>query len=171
MNSRRPVNSGVRWLPHSQMKESKFYRLSLALPLAVPLFTAPLLFLADQLPQWLVIAAIYTAYSGIIGGVPYLMVIGLLLLWAHGKSDAQFKRALLLSPMLMLFVAAIIIAVALSAEAWLKPENALPFSNSILMLLGLVPFILGFGYFYVLLVFSAASILKRRGMLVPSNAI
>ena len=155
----------------SQMKEAKFYRLSLALPLAVPLLFAPLTFLAGRLPEWLVWVAIYTIYSGIIGGVPYLIMIGVLLWWAHGKSDAQFKRALALSPLLMAGLVVVMVILALLAEAWIKPEDALSVSDVLLMLLGLVPFVLGFGYFYVVLVFSTASILKRRGMLVPSNAI
>jgi hypothetical protein len=153
------------------MKESKFYRLSLALPLAVPLLFAPLGFWSGRLPTWLVVVAVYTMFSGIIGGVPYLILIGLVLWWARGKTDAQFKRALALLPILMLLIVALIIALALSSEAWLQPGNALPLSDAILMFLGLVPFVLGFGYFYVGLVFYGASILKRRGMLVPSNAI
>jgi len=144
--------------------------LSLALPLAVPLLVAPLLFLAVRLPEWVVWAALYTTYSGIIGGLPYLILIGLLLWWARDKSDTQFKRALALLPILMLPVVGVIIVLALLAEAWLQPENALPLSDVILMLLGLFPFILGFGYFYVLLVFFAAFLLRRRVVLVPAHA-
>jgi hypothetical protein len=152
------------------MKESRFYRLSLALPLAVPLLIAPLGFLHARLPLWLVWVLVYTEFSGVIGGVPYLILIVGILYWSRRKSDAQFKRALALSPILMLPLAGVMVALALSGEAWFKPENALPLSDTILMFLGLVPFILGFGYVYVLLVFSSASILKRRGLLVPSNA-
>jgi hypothetical protein len=169
MNSRRRVNSAVMRLS-SQMKESKFYRLSLALPLAVPLLVAPLGFLHSRLPLWLIVVLVYTEFSGIIGGVPYLILIAVLLWWSRRKSDAQFKRALALSPVLMLPLVGAMVALALSGEAWFKPENALPLSDGILMFLGLVPFILGFGYLYVVLVFSSASILKRRGLLVPSNA-
>jgi hypothetical protein len=154
-----------------QMKESRFYRLSLALPLAVPLLVAPLLFLTAKLPEWLAWVALYTTFSGIIGGLPYLLLIGLLLWWARGKSDSQFKRALALLPILMLPVVSVMLILALLTEAWLRPANALPFSDAVLMWLGLVLFILGFGYFYVVLVFSAAFVLKRRGVLVPSHAI
>jgi hypothetical protein len=153
------------------MKESKFYRLSLALPLAVPLLVAPLLFFGVRLPEWLAWAALYTTFSGIIGGLPYLIVIAVLLCWARRKTETQFKRALAWSPILMLPVVGAILALAWSGEAWLRPENALPLSDRFVGFLGLVPFILGFGYFYVVLVFSTAWILKRRGMLIPSNAI
>ena len=152
------------------MRESKFYRLSLTLPLAIPLLAALLEFLHARLPEWLLWVLVYTTFSGIIGGLPYLILIGGLLWWSRGKTDAQFKCALALLPILMLPVISVMIALGLSAEAWLKPENALPLADSFLMFLGLVPFILGFGYLYVVLVFSSASILKRRGLLVPSNA-
>ena len=153
------------------MKESRFYRFSLVLPLAVPALIAPLLFVDAQLPEWLVWAALYTMYSGIIGGVPYLALVGLLFWWARRKSETQFKRALILLPIFMVPVLAVLLGLGLLGEAWLRPENALPMSDALVMLLGLVPFILGFGYFYVLLVFGTARLLKRRGVLVASHAI
>ncbi len=153
------------------MKESKFYRFSLLLPLAVPALIAPLLFVSFQLPEWMVWVALYTTFSGLIGGVPYLVLVGLLFWWARGKSDNQFRRALMLLPIFMLPVFAVLLGFALLAEAWLRPENALALSDALVMLLGLVPFILGFGYFYVLLVFWTARVLRRRGALVPLHAI
>ena len=157
------------------MKESRFYKYSLLLPVAVPalvwLLVTSLSSFNLQLPTWLIVPVVYTTFSGLIGGVPYLMLIGLLFLWARGKSDTQFKRAVALLPVLMLTVVIVLIVVALSAEAWFQPENAVGFWDALLMLLGLVPFILGFGYFYMLVVFSAAAILRRRGMLLSSGAI
>jgi len=154
------------------MKEFRFYRLSLVLPLAVPALIAPLLFVdAAWVPEWLVWAALYTMYSGIIGVVPYLVLVGLLFWWARGKSETQFRRALILLPIFMLPVFAVLSGLALFCEARLWPENALPVSDALVMLLGLVPFILGFGYFYVLLVFGMAKLLKRRGVLVASRAM
>jgi hypothetical protein len=154
------------------MKESRFYRFSLVLPLVVPVLPVPLLFVdAARLPEWLVWVAVYTMFSGIIGGVPYLVLVALLFWWARGKSDTNFRRALILLPIFMLPVVAVLIGLALLGEAWLRPENALTASDALVMLLGLVPFIVGFGYFYVLLVFGTARVLKRRGVLVPSRAI
>jgi hypothetical protein len=43
-------------------------------------------------------------------------------------------------------------------------------SERFVMSLFFVPFILGFGYFYVLLVFGLGLVLRRRGMLLPSLA-
>lgn len=154
-----------------EMKESRFHRFSLVLPLAVPAVIAPLLFVDFHLPEWLAWAVLYITYSGIIGGVPYLALVGLLFWWARGKSDIQFRGALLLLPIFMLPVFVVFIVLAFLGEAWLRPESALSVSDVLRMLLTLVPFILGFGYFYVLLVYGTARVLKRRGVLVPSRAI
>ena len=153
------------------MKESRFYRFSLLLPLVVPALIAPLMFVdAAQLPEWLVSVAVYILFSGIIGGVPYLALVGLLFWWARGKRDAQFRRALILLPIFMLPVFTMLLGLGFLGEAWFRPENGLPVSDALVMLLGLVPFILGFGYFYVLLVLGTARLLIRRGVLVPSCA-
>ena len=152
------------------MKESRFYRFSLVLPLAVPALIAPLLFVGAHLPEWLVWAALYTMYSGIIGGVPYLALVGLLFWWARGKSDTQFRGALILLPIFMLPVFAVLLVLGLLGEAWLRPESAISVSDVPVMLLSVVPFILGFGYFYVLLVFGTVLVLKRMGVLAPSYA-
>jgi len=166
------LKADVRGFIIREMKESRFYRFSLVLPLAVPALIAPLLFVdAARLPEWLVWAALYTMYSGIIGGVPYLALVGLLFWWARGKSDTQFRGALILLPIFMLPVFAVLLGLGLLGEAWLRPESALPVSDAVVMLLWLVPFILGFGYFYVLLVLGTARLLKRRGVLAPSSAI
>ena len=153
------------------MKESKFYKFSLVLPLAVPALMTPLLFVTVQLPKWLVILVVYTTFSGIIGGIPYLILVGLLFWWARGKSDPQFKRALIFLPIFMVPLVVLLFGLCLLVEAWLKPENALPVSGALLILGILVPFILGFGYFYLLLVFGTARVLTRQGVLVPSHAI
>jgi len=154
-----------------EMKESKFYRLSLVLPLVVPAIVAPLLFVDFPFPEWLVWAVLYTTYSGAIGGFPYLALVGLLFWWARGRSDTQFRRTLSLLPIFMLPVFAVFLVLALLGEAWLRPESALPPGEILRMLLTMVPFILGFGYFYVLLVFGMAFLLKRRGKLVRLRAI
>jgi|GEM_PF-1837366 len=153
------------------MRETRFFKFSLLLPLAVPAITAPLLFVDFHLPEWLGWVALYTTYSGLIGGIPYLVSVGLLFWWARGKSDTQFKRALTLLPVLMLPVFAVLLSFGLLVEAWLRKENALPVSDALVMLLFFVPFLLGFGYFYVLLVFATARILRRRGSLLPARAI
>src|SRR3990172_4606796 len=109
-----------------EMKESRFYRLFLVLPLAVPVLIAPLLVLDFQLPEWLGWVVLVTVYSGIIGGLPYLVLVGLLFWWGRRKSDTQFRRALIFSPIFMLAVFAMLLVLATSCEGWLRPEDALP---------------------------------------------
>ena len=147
------------------MKESTFYRFSLLLPLAIPAVVAPLLFVEFHLPKWVLWAALFTTFSGLIGGLPYLALVGLLFWWARGKTDTQFRRALILLPIFMLPVVAVLLGLGLLGEAWLRPESALPASDAFVMWLGLVPYILGYGYFYVLLVFGTVRVLNRWGVL------
>ncbi|MCM3869835.1 MAG: hypothetical protein ND895_03910 [Pyrinomonadaceae bacterium] len=153
------------------MKESRLYRFSLVLPLVVPAVVAPLLFVDFPLPEWLVLAVLYTTYSGVIGGIPYLALVGLLFWWARGKSNTQFRRTLSLLPIFMLPMFAVFLVLSLLGEAWLRPESALPAAEILRMLLTFVPFILGFGYLYVLLVFATVFVLRRLGVLSPSHAI
>ena len=153
------------------MKESRFYRFSLFLPLVLPALIAPLLFLDFRLPEWIAWLILVVTFSGVIGGVPYLVLVGLLFWWARRKSDIQFRRALVLLPTMMIPVFAIFVVLGLLVEAWLRPDSALPAVEILRMLLTFMPFILGFGYSYVLLVFGTAKVLKRRGVLVPSHAI
>ena len=149
------------------MKESRFYKFFLFLPLAVPAIAAPLLWIESQLPQWLAWLAVYTFFSGVIGGIPYIVLVGLLLWWARGKSETQFSRALLLLPFLMLPVFAAFLVLGSLIELWLRGSaSALPPSDLLFMFLGLAPFILGFGYCYVLFVFGMAFGLRRLGLLV-----
>ena len=65
----------------------------------------------------------------------------------------------------MLPVVAMLLGLALLVETWLRPESALPVSEAIAVWLGLVPYILGYGYFYVLLVFGTARVLNRWGVI------
>jgi hypothetical protein len=152
------------------MKESRFFRLSLLLPLALPALLAPLMFVDSYLPKWMAAAAIFMIYSGLLGGIPYLVLVGLLFWWARKKSDIQFKRALVFLPIFMVPTFSLILGLSLLVEASLRPAYALSVSQWFVMSLVLVPFILGFGYFYVLLVFGMAWVLRRRGMLVTVPA-
>ena len=147
------------------MKESRFYKISLLLPLALPAVVAPLLFVESHLPKWVLWAALITTLSGVIGGLPYIALVGLLFWWARWKTDNQFRRALILLPIFMLPVVAMLLGLALLVETWLRPESALPVSEAIAVWLGLVPYILGYGYFYVLLVFGTAKVLNRWGVI------
>ncbi len=57
----------VRWLRLCEMKESRFYRYSLVLPLVIPALVAPLLFLDFHLlPDNLALVVMFIAYSGMV---------------------------------------------------------------------------------------------------------
>ncbi|MGH9966755.1 MAG: hypothetical protein ACREBG_02815 [Pyrinomonadaceae bacterium] len=149
------------------MKESKAHKFSLALPLVVPALVTPLVFVDVRLPGWLGTLVAFIFASGIIGGVPYVVLVALLFWWGRGKSDAQFKRALLLSPILMLplfFVFIVLFQVITVGFLDGAPEVAEVLQDLLLY----VSFILGFGYSYVLLVLGTVFVLKRLGVVAPS---
>ncbi len=60
------------------MSVIRAYKLSLMLPLIVPAVLAPVLpifsGLGITLPEWFAGAVYFTVYSGIIGGIPYLVL-------------------------------------------------------------------------------------------------
>jgi hypothetical protein len=82
------------------MKESQAHKLSLALPLVVPSLVAPLVLGNFSLPAWLSTLVSFIWVSGMVGGVPYLVLVALLFWWGRGKSEVQFRRAFA-SPVLM----------------------------------------------------------------------
>jgi uncharacterized membrane protein len=152
------------------MKVIKVYKWSLALPLIVPILSAiPLLFVSsnDAEPLGLlsgVIAAIIL--SGLVGGIPYLILVGLLLWWMRYKNEKQIRRVLILSPILLLPLSLIFIT-TISLLRFGAEETLTDFSE---VLTFYVPFILGFGYGYVALVFGAVFMLRRTGVILPPNS-
>ena len=154
-----------------EMKESRFYRFSLWLPIITPALFAPF-FLVDahsaESLQWVVV---FITFSGVIGGIPYVALVGLFLWWARGKSDNQFRRALLLLPFLMLPVFDVFV-ILITFGLWMRGAEAAVLTSDLpMILLSFIPFILGFGYCYVLIVFGTAFVLKRMGILEPLPAI
>jgi hypothetical protein len=147
------------------MSVSRAYQLSLLLPLLVPAVLAPILFgLGGALPQWLITVLSFVVWSGLIGGVPYVLLAMLLLLWARGKREKQVRRGLVLSPffMLLIFSGFIIVASLISPSPDASPSSlaqALLFFGS---------FVLVFGYAYVGLVFGAVWALRRKRLLSSS---
>jgi hypothetical protein len=150
------------------MKESKAHKFSLALPLVVPALLALLLSVNFPLPQWLTQFAMITVYSGLVGGIPYVVLVALLFWWGHARSHTQFKRALVLSPILML---PLFLLFQLVLSLPLGGNDPFEVTEVIKPMIFYFSFILGFGYSYVLLVFSAVFVLKRLGLVVPSPAI
>lgn len=151
-----------------EIKESKALKFSLALPLLVPALLALLLSLNFRLSEWLTLFAELTIYSGLLGGIPYVVLVALLFCWGHAKSDTQFKRALVISPILML---PLFLLFVLLLSLTLGRNDTFEVTEVVKQMIFYFSFTLGFGYSYVLLVFSAVFVLKRLGVVVPSSAI
>jgi len=136
----------------------------------MPILSAiPLLFVNSNAAEPLgllsgVIAAII--FSGLVGGIPYLILAGLLLWWMCGKTEKQIRRVLILSPILLLPITLIFIT-TVSLLRFGAEETLAEFSE---VLIFYVPFILGFGYGYVALVFGAVLVLRRMGVISPLNS-
>ena len=153
-----------------EIKESKALKSSLALPILVPALLAHLIALDLGFPQRLLVLVLFIVYSGLIGGIPYVVLVALILGWVRGKSDTQFKRALVLSPILMLPVFFLCLALFnLITLGFLS--DAFKVKDVREQMLFYLWFILGFGYSYVLLVFGAVFVLKRLSVVTPSPAI
>jgi hypothetical protein len=151
------------------MKESKAHKLSLALPLLVPALVTPLVLGNFRLPAWLGTLVAFIGAKGMVGGVPYVALVALLFWWGRGKSGAQFKRALLVSPLLMLPVFFAFLAIFILITQGFRDEANVV--EALKMLFLDVSFILGFGYAYVLLVLSTVFVLKRLGVVAASPAV
>ena len=149
-----------------EMRERRFYELSLLLPVLCSAAGYPFLFLGTSLPRWLRQALGLAALSGIVAAIPYMVLAVLLLLWARRKTENQFLYALLVSPILMLpifsfYLLAIALILDRQSLGWQTFDD----------LLFYVPWILGIGYGYVLLALICRFIFRRLGVISSSNAI
>jgi hypothetical protein len=125
------------------------------------------LFYGSGYPEWVGAILLFTVYSGIIGAIPYLALVALLLWWAWGKSEQQVRRGLILSPIMMLPIFWLCLGVACLVPRETGPKGP-EFLEGVLFY---TPFILGFGYGYVLLTLGAVFVLKHVWMIAKSEAI
>jgi len=148
------------------MRVLKVYKLSLLLPLVVSGLLVPLFYVDLHVPEWLRTAIYTTAFSGLVGGIPYLVLVALLLLWGRGKTEKQFRRALILSPILLLpifllFILMFALIVDRQSLGWQSVDGIFFY----------VPWILSFGYGYVLVGLTGIFILRRLSVISTSDAI
>lgn len=141
------------------MNEKRFYKCSLVLPVLLP--TICLLITPHNLDTlYGPIATFLMAFtfSGIIGGIPYVILAIGLLVWMRDKDLLQIRKALLLSPLFLIPIVMFggLIYVALSNESAPDPRV---YGYYILLFGG---YILAFGYFYVLIVFGLARLIRRQ---------
>lgn len=88
------------------VKIRNLYFYLLILPLLLPLLSLPLIkFFEASLPQTASLALVVIAFSGIIGGIPYLVLALAIFFWTRKRSESHVRRAILLSPigMVVLF--------------------------------------------------------------------
>lgn len=151
------------------MKSINIYKWSLFLPLIVPLlFALPLLFVSQNAVEpfgWFSGVMAIFIYSGMIGGIPYAILAGFLLFWMRGKTEKQIRCALFLAPILLIpmFFAFITLLSVLRLGIVENLGNMIP------EFIFYIPFLLGFGYGYVALVFGAIYLLKRMNKIKPLN--
>ncbi len=131
------------------MTSKRLFQYSLALPLIPPFLVLPLWFVRESINETSALIFMIIGFSGIVGGLPYLILAATLLLWMRDKDLAAIKRALLLSPLLMLPI----FAVCLGMYIVLFERH--PSLNEYVVGLCLYgAFVLIFGYFYVGLAFG-----------------
>lgn len=150
----------------TSMRTLKIYKFSLLLPLVVSGVLVPLFYVDLRLPEWLKTLIYTTAASGLVAGLPYLVLVALLLLWGRGKTENQFRLALMLSPLLLLpifFLFIVIFALIVDRQSfgWQTIDGMFFY----------VLFILGYGYAYVGVGLASVFILRRLGLITASNAI
>jgi hypothetical protein len=104
-------------------------------------------------------------WSGIIGGIPYVLVAGGILWWSRRRSAAQLRRALWLAPILM--IPALLLPIAVYSVVSRGGGSADRFSESMVFMGAMV---LLFGYVYVALVEAGALLGRRLGVVAPPPA-
>jgi hypothetical protein len=104
-------------------------------------------------------------WSGLVGGLPYLLVAGGILWWSRHRSVAQLRRAIWLAPLLM--VPVLLLPLVVYSVVARGGASADRFAGSILFLGAMV---LLFGYGYVALVEAGALVGRRLGVVAPTPA-
>lgn len=134
------------------------YKLSLLLPIIVPILFAPALFFIRSLGESGATVLMTIIFSLVYGGIPYLILVGILLFWMRGKDETQIRRALLLSPLLMLVIFQVF------AGLWIAffSEGTGKINQFVGSLVLLSPFVLLFGYIYVGIAFGVIELWKKR---------
>ncbi|MEQ1764371.1 MAG: hypothetical protein ABL984_14665 [Pyrinomonadaceae bacterium] len=139
----------------------KIYKYALFLPMLVPLIFAPLLYFGLQsLGEKLGLIVIIVFYSGIIGGIPYLFLGVALAIWMQNKAEAQIRKALMLSPLIMSALTAVLLF-----ALWMAPignrMNWLHSLEGFFGALGVLMLFIGiFGYSYVGIAFGLARLVR-----------
>lgn len=146
------------------MTARRAYQFSLALPIIFPsLAVAPVYLGKSFLPEILLSFFSIILASGFFGGLPYLIVVAGLLLWAPDHSTISFRKAILFTPLLLILIHVVLLLVLIIWQLF-KRE---PSDSEINFALGLMAIFAGcdlvFGYIYIFLVFGCIRILQNGG--------
>jgi len=144
------------------MNEKTLYKLSLALPIVVPAICY-LVKPEDLFEASSQVAKILEAFvfSGLIGGIPYLIFVAAFLIWMRKRDLGQIRKVLFLSPLILIpifFLMCLIIMKILDA----KNSSHTSLGDYLRYIPPISGWILLFGYFYVLVTFGIARIVRRR---------
>jgi hypothetical protein len=149
------------------MNVKPVYKLSLLLPIIVPVLFAPTLLFFKSLSESTATVLMIIITSLVYGGVPYLILVGLLLRWMRDKNEAQIRRALILSPLFMIVIFQLVAGVYIALFSEARPR----INQFIGSLIILTPFILLFGYAYVGIAFGLIRVWKKRRLCYNHRAI
>lgn len=139
------------------MTSKRLFQYSLVLPLIPPLLVLPLWFVRESINENSAGAfvLIVIAYSGIVGGIPYLILAAALLIWMRNKDLVLIRRVLLISPVLMLPIFSVCLGIYTMFFERHPSLNEYSFG-----LIFFSVFIVLFGYTYVGLVFGLERIVR-----------
>lgn len=141
------------------MTSKRLFQFSLALPLIPPILMIPLWIVRESINEnsAFALVPIFIAYSGIVGGIPYLILAATLLLWMRNQELASIRQALLASPFLMLPIFAACLGIYTIAF-----ERNPSFREYLFALVFSSAFIIIFGYAYVGIVFGLEKLFRRK---------
>lgn len=154
------------------MDTFRIYKYSLVLPLVFPILAALLLYISvefyvaprtiEQVNRWhdgLNLILLMIASSGLLGGIPYLTLAGLLLREMKNMSEHQVRTSLLWLPVLMVIFFGVILAVFVPFAAGFNADAMWRF---FIQWLAISVSTLVFGYCYVFLTFGLVRLLRKR---------
>ncbi|HEX2091880.1 MAG TPA: hypothetical protein VHG28_05725 [Longimicrobiaceae bacterium] len=145
------------------MSTRRYYQASLSLPLLVPLAAALVGAVAPERSGVADVASILV-FSGIYGGLPYVVLAAGLLRWWRGRGDREIRTSIHLAPLLMLplqLVPLIAYSMLSGPGAWTRMGQGILFFGG---------FVLGLGYLYVLVAEAGFHLGMWRGWIRPSPA-
>jgi hypothetical protein len=131
-----------------------FYRLSVWLPLLVPVILTVLMNLTTWRPHGSLGGVLgLIAYSGFVGGIFYLPLAAWAMFWIGVRPEREIRRRALLTPLLMILAFSLWPAVIVLLGEVKQAIGVLLFGAAVILVLG---------YAYVLIVFGTRALLFGR---------